>query len=81
MIYNDLASDVKHNHVKENEVDLVELKPGPPYVCKLLTPPNGKNPYEPEKSEKFPKKAYTFYVTKCEEIFDSLVVDGQISMS
>lgn len=73
---NDLASDVKHNHVKENEFGLAELKPGPPYMCKLLTLANVKNPYEPKKSDKFPKKTYTFHVTKCDEIFDLLVVDG-----
>lgn len=29
--------------VEESEVNLTELKPGPPYVCKLLKPSNGKN--------------------------------------
>lgn len=47
-------------------------------MCKLLTPSNGKNPIEPEKSDKFPKKTYTFDVTKCDEIFNLLVADGQI---
>jgi len=48
---------------------------GPPYVCKLLRPSNGKNPEEP-KNDKYPPKTYTFDVTKCEEIFDLLVADG-----
>ena len=48
---------------------------GPPYVCKLVRPSNGKNPEEP-KNDKYPPKTYTFDVTKCEEIFDLLVVDA-----
>lgn len=60
----DPRSDVEYNHVEENEVDLAELKSGPPYVCKLLTPSNGKNPVEPEKSAKFPKKIYTLNVMR-----------------
>lgn len=78
MYDNDHGLDVEYIHVEENEVELAELKPGPPHVCKLLTPSNGKNLVEPEKSDKFPKKTYTFYVTKFDEIFVLLVVDGQI---
>ena len=37
-----------------------------------------KNPVEPEKNDKFPKKTYTFDITKCDEIFDLLVKDGQM---
>lgn len=40
---NDPRSDVEYNHVEENEVDFAELKPEPPYVCKLLTLSNRKN--------------------------------------
>lgn len=69
----DWGSDV----VEENEVNLAELKDGPPYVCKLLRPSNGKNPEEP-RNELFPPKTYTFDVSKCEEIFDLLVTDGII---
>jgi len=69
----DWGSDV----VEENEINLAELKDGPPYVCKLLRPSNGKTPEEP-KNEKYPPKTYTFDVTKCEEIFDLLVADGII---
>lgn len=39
---------------------------------------NGKNPVEPEKNDKFPKKTYTFDVIKCDEIFDLRVKDGQM---
>ncbi|XP_058784282.1 uncharacterized protein LOC131659057 [Vicia villosa] len=60
------------------EVDLAELKDAAPYSCKLLTPSNGKNHAENEKNDKFPKKTYTFDVTKCDEIFDLLVKDGQM---
>ncbi|XP_050897183.1 uncharacterized protein LOC127104002 [Lathyrus oleraceus] len=64
--------------LEEFKVDLAELKEAPPYACKLLTPSNGRNPVEIEKSDRFPKKTYTFDVTKCDEIFDLLVKDGQM---
>lgn len=47
-------------------------------MCTLFTPTNEKNPSELEKNDKFPKRTYTFDVTKCDEIFDLLVVDGQV---
>ena len=75
---NDVTLDVEYNQVEEIEVDVAELKPGLPYVCKLLTPANGKNPSKPRKNDKFPKKTYTFDVTKCDEIFDLLVANGQV---
>lgn len=74
----DLIYEVEFGHIEESEVDVVELKPSPPYVCKLLTPTSGKNPSEPKENDKFPKKTYTFDVTKCDEIFDLLVADGQV---
>lgn len=61
-----------------NEIDLAELTQEPPYACKFLAPSNGKNPVEPEKSDKYPKRTYTFDITKCDEIFDLLVKDGQM---
>ncbi|XP_050909248.1 uncharacterized protein LOC127123024 [Lathyrus oleraceus] len=64
--------------LEEFEVDLAELKEAPPYAYKLLTPSNGRNPIEAEKNDRFPKKTYTFHVTKCDEIFDLLVKDGQM---
>ena len=65
--------------VEEGEIDLAELKQGPPYSCKLLVPSNGKNPVEPEKnSDKFPKKTYSFDISKYDEIFDLLVKDGHM---
>src|ERR1051325_10487580 len=60
------------------EIDLAELKEAPPYACKVLLPSNGKDTVENEKNEKFPKKIYTFDITKCDEIFDLLVKDGQL---
>ena len=51
----------------ENEIDLAKLKQRPPYYCKVLASSNGKNPIEPEKNDKFPKKTYTFDVTKCDK--------------
>lgn len=62
----------------DNEIDLAELTQGPPYACKVLAHSNGKNPVEPEKNDRFPKKTYMFDVTKCFEIFDLLVKDGQM---
>lgn len=47
-------------------------------MCKLLTPANGKIPSEREKNDKFPKKTYTFDLTKCDEILDLLVAYGQV---
>jgi len=32
--------------VEEGEINFAELKPGPPYTCKLLRPSDGKNPVE-----------------------------------
>jgi len=63
--------------VEDNEINLAELKDGPPYTYKLLRPSNGKNPEEPKK-DKYPPKTYTFDVSKCEEIFDLLVTDDII---
>ena len=63
--------------VEDNDINLAELKDGPPYACKMLRPSNGKNPEDP-KSDKYPSKTYTFDITKSEEIFDLLVNDGII---
>ncbi|WJX46260.1 hypothetical protein P8452_33079 [Trifolium repens] len=73
----DQEYDVSYEDVEQGEIDLAELKPGPPYTCKLLKPSNGKNPVEP-KNDKYVSKTYTFDITKCDEIFDLLVTDGQI---
>lgn len=67
--------------VEEKEVNLEELKLVPPYVCKFLRPSNGKSLVEPSKNEKFITKTYTFDVTKCDEIYDLLLADGQIIVS
>jgi len=67
--------DIDWNHVEESEVNIAELKPGPPFVCKFLKPSNGKNHEEP-KNDRFVSKTYTFDVTKCDEIFDLLVNEG-----
>lgn len=73
----DYSSD-DEEFVEESEVNMVELKSGPPYTCKVLKPSNGKNPIETEKKDKYVAKTYTFNVSKCDEIFDLLVKDGQI---
>ncbi|XP_050915742.1 uncharacterized protein LOC127130822 [Lathyrus oleraceus] len=64
--------------IDRSEVNMVELKLVPPYVCKVLKPSNGESLVEPEKTNKYVAKTYTFYVSKCDEIFDLLVKDGQI---
>lgn len=74
----ELMSDVAYDHAGKNEVDVAELKPSPSNVCKLLTPANGKNHVELKKSDKFPKKTYTFDVTKCDKSFNLVVTDGQV---
>ncbi|XP_050909477.1 uncharacterized protein LOC127123288 [Lathyrus oleraceus] len=71
------SSDSEYEYVEENKFNMDELNPDPPYTCKLLKPSNVKNPIEP-KNEKFVARTSTFDVTKCDEIFDLLVVDGQI---
>lgn len=71
------SSNSEYEYMKENEVNVAELKPRPPYTCKLLKPTNGENPVEP-KNEKFIARTYTFNVTKCDKIFDLLVADGHI---
>ncbi|XP_050876160.1 uncharacterized protein LOC127079836 [Lathyrus oleraceus] len=60
----------------ELEIDVAELKSGSAYECHSLLPAQGKNPVE--NNPKFPAKTYTFDVSKCEEIFDLLVKDGQM---
>lgn len=55
----------------------MELNLIPSYVCKLLKPSDEKNSIEP-KNDKFVAKTYIFDVTKCDEIFDLLVANGQI---
>ncbi|XP_050876662.1 uncharacterized protein LOC127080385 [Lathyrus oleraceus] len=60
----------------ELEIDVTELKSGSAYECRSLLPAQGKN--HVEHNPKFPSKTYTFDVTKCEDIFDLLVKDGQM---
>lgn len=61
-----------------SEIDLAVLKQGPSYSYKVLAPSNEKNPAKTENNDEFPKRIYTFDVTKCDEIFDLLVKDGQM---
>jgi len=69
--------DIELNIVEESENNLAEFKPGPPYVCKVLKPFNGKN-LEELKNDKYASKTYTLDVTKCDDIFDLLVTEGII---
>ena len=76
----DLETSSDPTAIEEIEIDLAKLKKqGPPYSCRLLMPSNGKNPTESEKNnDRFPKKTYSFDVTKCDKIFNLLVKDGQM---
>lgn len=56
-----------------SEINLVELKTGPPYVCQLLKPG--------EVKDKMYNKTYSFDVSKADNIFDILLKDKQIILS
>ncbi|KEH25962.1 hypothetical protein MTR_6g038450 [Medicago truncatula] len=47
--------DLNFDDVKNSEVNLAELKLGPPFTCKVLRLSNSKNPEEPT-NEKYPLK-------------------------
>jgi len=66
--------DITFGDVEIQEVDIAELKPGPPYTCESLRPSDGNNPIETS-NERYVPKIYTFDVTKCDEIYDLLVAD------
>lgn len=42
----DRDCDIGYEKVEENDVNVAELKAGPPYVCKLLKRSDGKNSVE-----------------------------------
>jgi len=69
--------DKAFGDVETREVDIAELRPRPPYTCKSLRPSYGNNLVEPS-NERYVPKTYTFDVTKCDEIYDLLVADGQV---
>ena len=71
--------DIAYEDVEDGEINLAELKTGPPNTCKVLRPSDGKNPVETQ-NDRYSPKAYTFDVTKCDEIFDLLVADGQVAV-
>lgn len=75
---NEYILDLGDEYVKESKINVVELKPRPSYVCKLLKPSNEKNPIEPSKNDKFLTKIYTFDITKYDKLFDLLFTDGKI---
>jgi len=68
----DSGFDLNFDDAGNSEVNLAELKHGPPFTCKVLRSSNGKNPEEPT-NEKYLSKTYSFDVTKSDEIFDLLV--------
>jgi len=68
--------NIAFGDVEIEEVDIPELKLGP-YTCKSLSPSDGNNPVETS-NEIYVPKTYTFDVTKCDEIYDLLLIDGQV---
>jgi len=75
----DQEFDIAYEDVEDDEVNFAELKPGPPYTCKMLRPSDGRCPVKTQ-NDKYTPKTYTFDVTKCDEIFDLLVIDGQVAV-
>jgi len=73
----DQEFDISYEAIKDCEVNVAELKPRPPYTCKLLRPSDGKN-HVGKKNEKYVPKTHRFDVTKCDEIFYLLIADGQV---
>jgi len=73
----DQEFDIAFEDVKNCKVNVAKLKHGPPNTCKLLRPSDGKNP-DKTKNDKYIPKTYTFNITKCDEIFDLIVADGQV---
>jgi hypothetical protein len=73
----DQEFDIAFGDVERREVDIAELRPGPPYTCKSLMSSDGKNPVK-SSNEIYVPKIYMFDVTKFDEIYDLLVVDGQV---
>ena len=53
----------------ENDVHLVELKSGPPYVCPLL------KTSRKEKLDNISKKTHSFDINKAKQIFNILLKD------
>ena len=45
----DQEFDISYEDVEDSEVNVAELKPGPPYTCQLLRLFDGKNPTKPKK--------------------------------
>jgi hypothetical protein len=69
--------DIAFGDVEIKEVDIAELKLGPPYTCKSLRPSDENNHVETS-NERYVPKTYTFDVTKYDEIYDLLVADGKV---
>ncbi|XP_016173213.1 uncharacterized protein LOC107615681 [Arachis ipaensis] len=60
----------------ETEIDLAELKKGPPYVCSLLKKlPNSEKSNESKLKN---RKKYSFDISKSDKIFDVLLKDKQL---
>ena len=64
--------DFELNEINLAEIRAAELQAGPPYVCASLRPMKGK-----EKTNTS-NKAYSFDITKADQIFDVLLQDKQI---
>jgi len=74
----DQEFNIAYEDVKDGEINFAELKPGTPYTCKVLRPSDGRNLVKTQ-NDRYTPKTYTFDVTKCDEIFDLLIADGQVA--
>jgi len=69
--------DITFGDVESKELDIAKLRPGSPYTRKSLRPSDGNN-YVEASNERYVPKTYTFDVTKCDEIYDLFVSNGQV---
>jgi len=69
--------DIAFDDVRIEKVGIAELKVGPPYTSKSLRLSDGNSLVETS-NERYVPKTYTVDVTKCDEIYDLLVADGQV---
>ena len=73
----DYSIEFEDKYMEEGEVNMAELKDGPPYACNPIRSSKGKM-FEGPKNDNINTKTYTFYVSICDKIFDVLVSHGKV---